>query len=52
LRDSVNKFDIRKNIRLNTWVTKARFNTDKKKWKITYTDKLSGKESQSEFDIL
>ncbi|KXN67307.1 FAD/NAD(P)-binding domain-containing protein, partial [Conidiobolus coronatus NRRL 28638] len=52
LRDSVDKFDIRKNIKLNTWVTKARFDNDKKKWKITYTDKLNGKESEADFDIL
>jgi cation diffusion facilitator CzcD-associated flavoprotein CzcO len=52
LRDTVDKFDIRKNIKLNTWVTKARFNKKKKKWKITYIDKLNGKESQTEFDIL
>jgi cation diffusion facilitator CzcD-associated flavoprotein CzcO len=52
LKDTVDKFGIRKNLKLNTWVTKARFDNDKKKWKITYTDKLDGKESQDSFDIL
>ncbi|KXN67300.1 FAD/NAD(P)-binding domain-containing protein [Conidiobolus coronatus NRRL 28638] len=52
LKDCVDKFNIRDNIKLNTWVTKARFDNDKKKWNLTYTDMLNGKENQASFDIL
>lgn len=52
LNETVDQFDVRKNIQFNSLVTKASWSSEKAQWTLTYTDKATGKTKRVSGNVL
>ena len=52
LNETVDQFNVRKNIRFNCLVTKASWSSEKARWTLTYTDKETGSTKRVSANVL